>query len=780
MYQAQVDAAEIAVAAAQSALDHAAQTAVLADAVTALQAIDLGDLSTQDAIDAAEAAIAALRAALEAATELSASEKSAAMTELAAAGRIVMAAQGRVDVEGQKMMLSDAVDALDAIDLTDLSTQAKINAAQAAITALDLALEAATDLTNAEKLDATVDVTVAKRAVASAQETLTANIGEQRMALTMAGEALAAIDLDDLDTQDKIDAADMAVDALKAALDGATHLSDADKAMYQTQLDTATETVRTAQTGMDRDERMMAQRTEISNAVAAARTAVAGVDDESTDSEVSAADSAIAALRAAIEGAEDLPEGDADVASAQGTLTTLEGQLGAAKTSRMAALDDKAEEDKKANAKLGKAMRAALAGPAGEATDNALANLDTTTHPTLSATGSTLTINAAQGAGSLADAAAHADVILKAGDSAGSLGGWAGTNYAHTNTGTKVMNAAVVYNNQDDPKTVTFAKAGYTVATETTGTARKGYVYLGAGPATVFQTGFVVTDVGGPAFGHSGTQTHTKANPREDAVYIRGTYDGAPGEYRCSGTDPCTSTNDGKGSPSALGGTWHFKPDAAAMVMQPDANYLYYGWWLSKDKDGMPTAASAFTGVMGSIEGDGTTVLMGNPATITGSATYAGHAAGKFALSNPLDGTGSAGHFTADATLTATFGGGTPAPTSPGISGTLDNFMANDESVPWSVSLNRATWDGTTAGAFASTAADNTNTTAEATVWSIDGNSSPESGAWNGQMYDELPGGTGDDPPGDGSNIPTSVTGTFYSEFSTIGRMVGAFGADKQ
>ena len=25
-----------------------------------------------------------------------------------------------------------------------------------------------------------------------------------------------------------------------------------------------------------------------------------------------------------------------------------------------------------------------------------------------------------------------------------------------------------------------------------------------------------------------------------------------------------------------------------------------------------------------------------------------------------------------------------------------------------------------------------------------------------------------------------TVTGTFYSEFSTIGRMVGAFGADKQ
>jgi len=42
-------------------------------------------------------------------------------------------------------------------------------------------------------------------------------------------------------------------------------------------------------------------------------------------------------------------------------------------------------------------------------------------------------------------------------------------------------------------------------------------------------------------------------------------------------------------------------------------------------------------------------------------------------------------------------------------------------------------------------------------------------------MYDEMPGLP---PDGDGSNIPTTVTGTFYSEFSSIGRMVGAFGAD--
>ena len=30
-----------------------------------------------------------------------------------------------------------------------------------------------------------------------------------------------------------------------------------------------------------------------------------------------------------------------------------------------------------------------------------------------------------------------------------------------------------------------------------------------------------------------------------------------------------------------------------AMVHDPDTTYLYFGWWLSKDKDGAPTAGPA-------------------------------------------------------------------------------------------------------------------------------------------------------------------------------------------
>jgi len=104
------------------------------------------------------------------------------------------------------------------------------------------------------------------------------------------------------------------------------------------------------------------------------------------------------------------------------------------------------------------------------------------------------------------------------------------------------------------------------------------------------------------------------------------------------------------------------------------------------------------------------------------------------------------------------------------VTGTIDNFRLNDgsEDPGWSVALARGGLGSD--GAISAPASD-------PTVWSMNGNKAPASGTWSGTMYDEMPGNA---PDGDGSNIPTTVTGTFYSEFSTIGRMVGAFGADKE
>ena len=362
-------------------------------------------------------------------------------------------------------------------------------------------------------------------------------------------------------------------------------------------------------------------------------------------------------------------------------------------------------------------------------------------------------------------------MVLKAGDSAGALGSWNGMDYA-SSAGTgdaKVTNAARVYTNKGPGKSEPFADAGYTIIPA--GSPNAGSVLLISGGT--LGDGIALADVMATAFEHQGTQNHPIPD-NNVALKVRGTFDGAPGEYSCTGT--CTSTNDGKGGPSALGGIWHFKPDTGAMVHQPDTKYLYYGWWVSKDSDGMPTAASAFAGVVEPSAGDLDNAGDLARSDLTGSATYVGHAAGKFALdyslNKVLDGTSDGGHFTADAELKATFSGGT----NPGVTGTIDNFRLNDgtDDPGWSVKLARGTL-GNSDGMIERPA---TNPT----VWSIDGVAAAASGTWSGTMYDEMP---GNPPGGDGSNIPTTVTGTFYSEYgastsSVVGRMVGAFGANKQ
>ena len=759
MYEGQVTAA-------QSDVDHATQTMALAAAATALRAIDLTGLTTQAAIEAAEDAIAALRMALDAATELSDAEKAVAATELATANRIVMAAQGRVDAGSQMMALSEAHTALGMIDLENLMTQEDISAAERAIIALDLALEQATNLTDAQKLDATVDVTVAKRRVTAAKETLVANVEGQKMALTEAGTTLAALDLTNLDTAEKIAAANSAVMALKAALEGATHLSDSETAAYQTQLDAATEAVTMAQTGMDREERRTAQMAALVSAAKELTTALdaLGTDEAApTQEQIAAAETALAALNTALEEAVDLDSGEKSAANQ--AVAGAGGRIAGAKQARMiadAAAQKAAEEEAK---RMAEEMTAA-----GKALKGKLGPLVGLTSATLTSAGLTTVTADPDGAGPR-DAATAA--TLSAGDSAGSSGGWAGTHYAHKHAATGVANSAIVYANRGELTVKPFAtgasfgadqaafNAAYDATTRT--------LNLGANPDAL-------SAIKGDGFPTVGTTTYQ--NTEAEPANIRGTYQGAPGLYTCSAAT-CTAAAATTASGAAaidLGGQWYFVHDVGAMTSRGDSNYLYFGWWLVKDKDGNPTHANSFIGTAGTAP----TALTGVDA-IVGSATYSGGAAGKFAINDPING-GDAGHFTADATLNAKFSGG-----GAGISGTLDNFMANDKSVPWSVALNNT---GTTTAAANSTnnigadgaiaaIADNADTPnvneALSTVWSIDGHAASASGTWSGQMYDETQGAADD-----GIDVPTSVTGRFISHFGSTHTMVGAFGATKE
>ena len=139
-------------------------------------------------------------------------------------------------------------------------------------------------------------------------------------------------------------------------------------------------------------------------------------------------------------------------------------------------------------------------------------------------------------------------------------------------------------------------------------------------------------------------------------------------------------------------------------------------------------------------------------------ATYSGPSVGKFAL-QPQVGEASAGDFTATATLEVDFGDAAAEGT---VEGTVDGFMVDGVSMPWSVELRTAG-----IGADGSIAAGGNNTAI--TVWSIGGNAAASSSTWSGQFHD-----VGAD------RVPAAATGTFRASYDALGHMVGAFGTTQQ
>jgi len=248
---------------------------------------------------------------------------------------------------------------------------------------------------------------------------------------------------------------------------------------------------------------------------------------------------------------------------------------------------------------------------------------------------------------------------------------------------------------------------------------------------------------------------------------IPGSYHGVSGHFVCSvvsntGTCAVNKGKDGLELGHVLNNvftkvgnfattTWTFVPSSPSAVVTDGkgANLASYGWWLNKSADDW--TVEVFAGTYG---GGGTIAVAATIAdTVSGTATYEGGAAGKYALTSSTGGTNAAGHFTADATLTATFGAMDK------FKGTIDNFKdgeGNSIDGKWSVDLMESTIGSGSAIPPADTA------------WKMDGKGT-KSGKWNGAIW-----ATGDD------GLPGVVTGTFNAHLGSEGRMAGAFGADKQ
>lgn len=259
----------------------------------------------------------------------------------------------------------------------------------------------------------------------------------------------------------------------------------------------------------------------------------------------------------------------------------------------------------------------------------------------------------------------------------------------------------------------------------------------------------------------SGTETFDL--PDRGPFSIKGSFHGVSGTYYCErGGAGCEATvvdggfsltapaGDGDGE----AGSWVFKADDPEdrLMDQPDSMYASFGWWMHIAEDGTPAVASAFhaaRGTLPEITGFG---------GLQGTATYEGEAVGQYALTSATGGTNESGSFTATATLKADFDDGTELGE---IEGTINDFKvgADGDDPNWSVKLNESDFTGQ--GVIVG---DNT-------VWTIGSEAAEARGEWSGQLRNDTEDGDGD--------VPELVTGTFYSEYGTAGKMVGAFGAEQ-
>ncbi len=239
-------------------------------------------------------------------------------------------------------------------------------------------------------------------------------------------------------------------------------------------------------------------------------------------------------------------------------------------------------------------------------------------------------------------------------------------------------------------------------------------------------------------------------------ILVPGSFHGVSGTYSCTPSTPadgCSASVAEMGFTLAAG-AWTFKPsDPNARVTDtPDNIHASYGWWIHKAENDGDFTASAFVSDKGDVpNASGIDTLMG-------TATYMGGAAGKYALKSSTGGTNDAGHFTARAMLEADFNDDM-------ITGTIDMFMGADgEMRNWSVELMESGVSATGTITGSDGAGD-----PMMTKWTIDGTAADAAGQWSGTLQNN-----GDD------GVPMVGTGTFYSMFGSDGRMVGAFGVNRQ
>lgn len=315
-------------------------------------------------------------------------------------------------------------------------------------------------------------------------------------------------------------------------------------------------------------------------------------------------------------------------------------------------------------------------------------------------------------------------------------------------------------------------------------------IQVDAGVVTIPDTGIHARHIAGVVLPREvDSDTGTNSNPAPAALGpngagVKGSLFGVEGTFECAAAcNTIVRNQDGRitvhngdpTSPVAVG----FTPTAAhatgadiakikAKYVTPDPTYAVFGYWAkTPSKAGEAVEIETFARFGGAI-----TTTPQTASTVIGKATYNGAAVGRYSR---IDGADTySGDFTANATLTATFGtggsgvqGATVA--DQGVTGTISGFRSAGDAaladLGWSLKLNKAKFTGSGSGGnLANLALDLT------TLPTTDGGSGV-SGQWsavfagNSQI----------------NNQPSDIVGQFNGSFRAgRGNVAGAFGASRQ
>ena len=805
---------------------HEAQSSAVDAAVAAAQtAVDALDrTSTDAAIDAAQALIEAAAAAVSDGTLLTEDEKSAAAAKITA----FMTSLERVTVEARIHAAASAIEGL-----TATSTDAEVDAAQAAISAATAALRRVQLLTGPQVIAYQGDIDAARSALAAKRtqiadgKTHREQLEVLNTAVSAAREAVGA--LDRMSTDAALSVAQARIEAAEAAVAAGTKL-------------TAEE--RSAAGAAIMASRTALERVTVEAKVYAAQTAVGGLTVASTDADVAAAQAAIDAASAALRTVRLLSASDAlafrdSIDAAKADLETVRTRIADSRTHgrQLEAVNDAVDAARiavtalsegsterdadDAAAKIQAAKDAVSAGTALTAEEKAAATATIEAAETALVTRRTAITARRDDARAMAAAltrrplgtfdpadAAHAvdggavsgtdNYERSATDTAPAISGWAGSVHeavTRDSAGEVTRtDTVVVYTDKAASKPARYttyyarravmapdsgASAGFSwqpwVGVEAVSDDTNGI--LGLIEGTVIEAADVDRLFGTGSFGAGQEKLPQKGDNRtyadEDGatpgtqVEFTGSFHGVAGTFKCAGTT-CTAerTNAGALTLAGTGAAWSFVPAATNVSVagaEEDADYLDFGYWVGND---MADASDPYT-VAAFFSGK---APHGDLASVEGSASYSGKAAGLYAR-QVYEGSALAddrtGRFTADVALTAHFGGGAVAEDDRNsIGGTISNFMDGGRPIDsgWSVRLNKI--GGGTGGT-------GTLDTSAATFSGGTTAGGGAAGTWSGAFYGDATAVDSVTPQ------PSGVAGEFTAGFHN-GDVVGAFGARKQ